>query len=338
MGVLSLPPGRMPSLANSVAAIFAILMTVQLAGCGEQEDISMRAGSELSTQTFEALNLDWRQRRVDRLTEPHGWLSLVGLAMLEPGSRITVGTASDNDVVVSAGPSRWGRVEVDDSGQVRFDVAPDAEVLIDGVAVDSGIMSPGGDGDPTYVEAQGVRAHLVEPGGRTALRVRDPNAPTRTEFVGLDYYSLDPDWRVSAEFIPHPAGSTIQVANVMGQLIEEPNPGIARFTHEGKTISLEAVLEGDELFFIFADRTSGRETYGLGRFLYADLPKDGRVILDFNQAYNPPCAFNEYTTCPLPPQSNRIDAWIRAGEKQYAGTPGVEYPRASPGDRSALEF
>ena len=292
----------------------------------------MRSGSELSTEIFEELNTDWRQRRVARLTEPHGWLSLAGLIMLEPGSRITVGSAPTSDVVVSAGPARWGSIRMADDGQVRFDVAARGEVRIDGEAVASGEMTLGGDGDPVHVEADGVRIHLVEPGGRLALRIRDPRAATRTEFAGLDYYPLDPDWRVAAEFLPHRDGSTIQVANVMGQLVDEPNPGMVRFVHDGKTIALEAVLEGDQLFFIFADRTSGRETYGLGRFLYADLPRDGRVILDFNQAYNPPCAFNAYTTCPLPPQSNRIDAWIRAGEMQYAGKPGLEKPRALPSD------
>lgn len=299
----------------------------------------MRSGSELSAETFESVNIDWRKRRVERLTEPHGWLSLVGLVLLEPGSRTTVGSASANDLVVSSGPARWGSVYVDEDGRVRFDVAAQGEVRIDDENAATAEMTLGGDGDPVRVEAGGVRLHLVAPGGQLALRIRDPQAPTRTDFVGLDYYPLDPDWRVEAEFVPHPADSTIQVANVMGQLIDEPNPGMVQFVHEGKMISLEAVLEDDKLFFIFADRTSGRETYGLGRFLYAELPRDGRVVLDFNQAYNPPCAFNAYTTCPLPPQSNRIDAWIRAGEKQYSGKPGIENPRSLPsGDPGYTSF
>lgn len=309
-----------------------------LAGCQEHGEVSMRAGSELSAETFERVNMDWRERRVARLTEPHGWLSLVGLVMLEADSLTTIGSAPGNDVVVTSGPPRWGQLRVDEGGDVWFDVAAAGEVRVDGAIVDSARMKPGGEGDPTHVESGGVQLHLVDPGGRLALRIRDPGASTRTEFAGIDYYPPDPEWRVAAEFIPHPEGTTMHVANVMGQLIEEPNPGVARFVHEGKTISLEAVLEDDRLFFIFADRTSGRETYGLGRFMYADLPRDGRVILDFNQAYNPPCAFNAYTTCPLPPQSNRIDAWIRAGEKRYAGKPGLEKPRAMPSDAGLSGF
>jgi uncharacterized protein (DUF1684 family) len=313
-------------------AVLRILLpaVLVLAGCQEQEGVSMRSGSELSPETFESVNMDWRKRRVARLTEPHGWLSLAGLIMLQADSVTTVGSDSTNDVVVSSGPARWGSIQVDEDGRVRFDVAVPGGVRIDGEAVTSAEMTLAGDGEPVQVEADDVRIHLVAPGGKLALRIRDPQSSTRTEFVGLDYYPLDPDWRVEAEFIPHPSGSTMQVANVMGQLIEEPNPGMVRFVHEGKTISLEAVLEDDQLFFIFADRTSGRETYGLGRFLYAELPRDGRVVLDFNQAYNPPCAFNAYTTCPLPPQSNRVDVWMRAGEKQYAGKPGLEKPGTMP--------
>lgn len=302
-----------------------------LVACDGHQDVSMLSGEELSTRQFEQLNMDWRERRLDRLTEPHGWLSLVGLRMLEPNSRITVGSGPDNDVEVSAGPARWGTVRVGaGSDDVQFESADAGMVSIGGDHSAIGPMTPGPAGDPVYVESGGVRIQLVIPGGRPALRIRDPQAVTRTGFAGLDHYPLDSSWRVDAEFIAHPEGSTIQVANVMGQLIEEPNPGMVRFMHGGKTITLEAVLEDDRLFFIFADRTSGRETYGLGRFLYSELPKNDRVILDFNQSYNPPCAFNAFTTCPLPPQSNRIDAWIRVGEKQYAGQPGIEAPR-SPG-------
>jgi len=319
---------RLPNVSafGSVVPRLLLPALLGLAGCENHNEISMRSGAELSSETFEEVNMDWRERRVARLTEPHGWLSLAGLVMLQSGSRMTVGSASTNDVVVSSGPDRWGSIQVADDGRVGFEVAAPGAVRIAGEDVVSAEMTPDGDADPVHVEAGGIRLHLVSPGGRLALRIRDPRAVTRTEFAGLDYFPLDRSWRVAAEFIAHPAGSTIQVANVMGQLIEEPNPGMARFVHEGKTISLEAVLEDDQLFFIFADRTSGGETYGLGRFLYAELPRNGRVVLDFNQAYNPPCAFNAYTTCPLPPQSNRIDAWIRAGERQYAGMPGLEAP------------
>jgi len=214
------------------------------------------------------------------------------------------------------------------SRRVEFIAAEAAGVTLDGAPVGRVVLRPGE--DPPTLEAGGVRIHLVEPGGRLALRVRDPQAPPRTGFAGLDYYPLAPEWRVEADFIAHPEGTTMQVANVMGQLIAEPNPGRVEFVRDGQAISLEAVREDDKLFFVFADRTSGTETYGLGRMLYADLPDNGKVVLDFNQAYNPPCAFNAFTTCPLPPQANRVEAWIRAGERKYTGPPGLDEPRAVP--------
>src|SRR6056297_3655594 len=164
---------------------------LMLVGCDNREDASMLSGAELSTQAFENLNADWRQRRVDRLTEPYGWLSLAGLVMLQADSETTVGSGASNDVVVSAGPSRWGSVVVDEAGRVRFDVTAEGEVRIDGTDAASGEMTPAGDGDPVHVEAGGVRIHLVAPGGQLALRVRDPEASTRAEFAGLDYYPLD---------------------------------------------------------------------------------------------------------------------------------------------------
>ena len=323
-------------LAPAMAAFVAAFIATTLTACGDPGDPG--SADDPSAAKFETTNMDWRQRRLERLTAPYGWLSLAALSVLEPGAEMTIGSAGDNDIVVARGPARWGTLQVDpDGASARFDNAAGDAVAFDGRPGASGRLSLLDNGEAQRIEAAEIRMHLIDPGGQLALRVRDPRAPTRIEFAGLDYYALQPEWRVEAEFIEHAETSTLQVANVMGQLIEEPNPGVARFTHNGKQIELEAVQEDDRLFFIFADRTSGRETYGLGRFLYADLPRDGRVTLDFNQAYNPPCAFNAYTTCPLPPESNRIDAWIRAGEKKYAGQAGISTPRPlrSPGKRSA---
>ncbi|MFU8876727.1 MAG: DUF1684 domain-containing protein, partial [Wenzhouxiangellaceae bacterium] len=186
----------------------------------------------------------------------------------------------------------------EDLESATFEVFAADEVLVNGMQrLHADLLLDDEDG-PTRVEAAGIRIHLFQPGEVLALRVRDPQAASRQSFFGLDYYEPEPAWRLKARFVEHPPGTTLRVANVMGQLIDEPNPGRAEFEVDGQAISLEAVLSEDRLFFIFADRTSGNETYGLGRFLYADLPSDGRVLLDFNQSYNPPCAFNAFTTCP----------------------------------------
>ncbi|MDT8408672.1 MAG: DUF1684 domain-containing protein [Wenzhouxiangellaceae bacterium] len=300
-------------------ALLSGLLATVLAGCD-----SSPQGSDSkfeSADAVEALALEWRKGRMERLTEPYGWLSLTGLILLDPGA-YTLGSADDSDIVLARGPASWGRLVVDEQS-ARFERSDGAAVTVDGQSVDRAPMLLDQGSGPTLVEAAGIRIHLVDPGGRLALRVRDPESRPRTEFTGLDYYEIESQWRIEAAFHPHPEGSTLQVANVMGQLIAEPNPGQAVFEKDGQSFALEAIREGDRLFFIFADRTSGRETYGLGRFLYTELPQDGTVVLDFNQTFNPPCAFNSYTSCSLPPQSNRIDTWIRAGEKRYSGKPGI---------------
>lgn len=307
-------------------AVLIALAACMLSACGEGGRAS-HSGEALTDEAFREINVDWRERRLARLTEPYGWLSLIGLVMLDAGGEVRIGSAPGNDIVVPRGPDEWGVLRVDALGRAAVFDASDPSVTVDGRRVDSATLRVDDGDGPTRVGAAGIRMHLVDPGGRLALRIRDPQAPTRTGFRGLDYFPLNREWRIEAEFVPHPEGKTIRLANVMGQLIDEPNPGRIRFLHAGETITLEAVRSGDRLFFIFADRTSGRETYGLGRFLYADLPEDGRVILDFNQAYNPPCAFTAFTTCSLPPPGNRIDVAVRAGELAYEGGSGVSRPR-----------
>jgi uncharacterized protein (DUF1684 family) len=260
----------------------------------------------------------WRKARVERLTQPEGWLSLVGLHWLAEGSQ-TVGRASDNDLVLAVGPDRLGTLTLAD-GRVRLALADGVDARIgDGDAREAELASDA-DGAPTVVRFGRASFVVIERSGRLGLRVRDPDAPTRTGFAGIDYYPIDPAWRIEARFEPHPAGRTIEIASIIDTLEPMANPGALVFEAGGKTHRLEAIDDGSgQLFVIFADRTNGRETYGPGRFLYAPMPEDGRTTLDFNRAYNPPCAFNAYSTCPLPPPENRLDLAVTAGEKKYTG-------------------
>ena len=321
-------PDRRRALTGARLAACAALLA--LAGCGGGEGGDPSGSEGIAADPVDALErdvMDWRERRLNRLVEPYGYLSLVGLVMLEPGDYV-LGAADTADIVVPRGPSRWGTLVVPDAGgEVRFRVDPAAAgaVTIDGDAVESAALVAGD--EPTLIEADEVRAHLVAPGDRIGVRIRDPQAPTRTGFAGLDYFPIDPALRVEGRWVAHEPGRTVTVANVLGQLIEEPNPGRVEFELEGVRHSLEAIDSDDDLFYIVADRTSGRETYGLGRFLYTDWPDaEGRVVLDFNRLYNPPCAFNAFTTCPLPPPGNRLDAWLRAGELTYSGPAGLTEP------------
>ncbi|MCK7593765.1 DUF1684 domain-containing protein [Pseudomarimonas salicorniae] len=265
----------------------------------------------------------WHAARIERLKQPAGWLSLVGLHWIEEG-RHAVGAGEDNDIVLNTGPARLGTIERAGDG-VHFTPDPSAGVAISPPAEGRVRLDPGGEHDPTVVSFNGGDASfvLIERSGRYGLRVRDAQAPTRTGFIGIERFPVDPAYRVEARFLPHPEGKTIDIASVINTLEPMANPGVLEFELNGEVHRLEAILEapGDESYFvIFADRTNREQTYGAGRFVYTDgLPRDGKVVLDFNKAYNPPCALNAYSTCPLPPPENRMDTAVDAGEKRYLG-------------------
>lgn len=263
----------------------------------------------------------WRAQRVERLKAPAGWLSLVGLHWIEPGKH-TVGKALDNDVVLATGPAHLGTVSLDGT-TLTFEPATDGGASIDGTPVAAATaLAPDSSGNPTVVTFDGGEANfqVIERGGRYGLRVKDARAPTRTGFTGIQNYAIDPAWRLDATFEAHPPGKTIPIVNVLGMTEPMANPGGVSFAKDGKTYRLEAIDEGDgQYFLIFADRTNKKDTYGAGRFLYAAPAVDGKTVVDFNKAYNPPCAFNAYSTCPLPPPENRLDIAVTAGEKRYAG-------------------
>ena len=264
----------------------------------------------------------WHAERIERLTAPEGWLSLVGFHWVEPGEH-SIGRGAGCDIPLATGPDRLGRVRLDDTG-LHFSPAPGIAARVGESVVEGEIaLATSADGQPDRVyfdDGQSSFEALVR-GGRIALRVRDARAETRTGFVGIERFAPDPGWRFEARFEPHPEGQTIEIANVLGQLEPMPNQGVLVFERDGREFRLETVAEGDgRLFVIFADRSNGTDTYGAGRFVYAEPPDaDGRSVLDFNQAYNPPCAFTAHSTCPLPPPENRMDIRVESGELRYTG-------------------
>jgi len=169
------------------------------------------------------------------------------------------------------------------------------------------------------LELRTIQFHLIRRGDRLGVRSKDSESPVRTEFRGIEHYPASWEWRVEGRFEPYEPPKHVPVPTVLGTVDDELSPGAVVFEAEGRTLRLD-VLEGadeHEVFVIFGDTTNGTETYGGGRFLYADLEPGGRLVLDFNKAYNPPCAFTPYATCPLPPKQNRLPLAIRAGEKKY---------------------
>jgi uncharacterized protein (DUF1684 family) len=264
----------------------------------------------------------WRQQRVARLTSETGWLTLVGLYWLRAGEN-TFGRASGNRIVLDhpALPETAGRFLVRD-GRVAFEASPGAEVTHDGMPVKTIAMTPDSQGTPTVLAIGSLRFFIIERAGRLGVRIRDVEHPARKHFAGIEYFPVREDWIVEARFEPYPPDRRIPIVNILGMTEDMVTPGAVVFAKDGREYRLDAILEApddEELFIMFADATSGRETYGAGRFLYLPMPKDGRVTIDFNRAYNPPCAFNEFATCPLPPPQNRLPIRVEAGEKKYAG-------------------
>jgi uncharacterized protein (DUF1684 family) len=177
-------------------------------------------------------------------------------------------------------------------------------------------------GEPTEVRHGSFLFYVIQRGDRWAVRVKDSESPLRTGFGGLEYFPLRADWRVEARLERAPAGATIPVPNILGNVDDSPSQGAVVFERDGEQVRLAAIDEGDgRLFLVFGDATNGKTTYGGGRFVYADPPPPGsdRVVVDFNKAYNPPCVFTPYSTCPLPPPGNRLTGSVEAGEKLWAG-------------------
>lgn len=261
-----------------------------------------------------------RTKRLERLTKPDGWLTLVGLHFL-PDGESTVGKAPDNTIVLAAGPDRLGRMARGADGRVTFQPDATAEVLVDGQPALHAELRAGSAGrPPTLVTSGTLSVFLIERDGRQALRVRNSAAPRRKNFLGLEYYAADPAWRIEANWVPFDPPQEVPIVNILGKSSPSKVTGKAVFTHAGQTVELWPLDEGagEPLFLIFADATSENETYAM-RFLTVPPPKDGKVILDFNLAINPPCAFTPFATCPLPPKQNRLPFAVTAGEKKYRG-------------------
>lgn len=262
----------------------------------------------------------WRAERLSRLVSPSGWLSLIGLHFLEEGEN-DVGSDKDNDIVLAAGPKNLGTVVLEESGRVMLRVTPGAGVRVNGREVLSAELVPEGRGAMTTVSAGTMSFYVVVRGEKYGLRVKDSESPRLKNFVGIDHFPIDESWRITADWVPFPKPREVMIGNILGQESPALVLGKVVFERDGQTYELLPLQEtlGEPLFLIIADETSGKETYGAARFIYADPPVDGKVIIDFNKAINPPCAFTPFATCPLPPKENVLPIAVTAGEKDYAG-------------------
>lgn len=263
----------------------------------------------------------WHTERAASLTKEDGWLTLVGLFWLKEGEN-RLGSDQANDIRLPQGkaPQFAGSLRVE-KGVVTLVAQPQSGITSAGQPVTSLVLKSDADEEPTVLNLGTLSFYLIKRGDQLGLRVKDKENPARTNFAGLDYFPVDSKWLIASKFEPYNPPKMIPITNVLGMVEDQPSPGRLVFDVAGKPYSLDAIAEQGtkELFVIFKDETSGKETYGAGRYLYAD-PADasGIVQLDFNKAYNPPCAFTSFATCPLPPMQNKLAMRVEAGEKQYA--------------------
>ncbi len=258
----------------------------------------------------------WRAKREATLKAEDGWLSVAGLFWLKEGYN-RVGASPTNNIRLPRGPANAAIITMR-VGKVHLVANPGVTVTVNGKPVTAADLQSDQDhATPDLVAIGNLKFFVIHRGARNAIRLKDPEAPTRKEFTGLQWFPIQPDWKIEAKFVPYPTPKKLVFDTMIGEKEEDLSPGYAEFQRAGQQIRLEATVEGDALFFVFRDKTAGKTTYPAARFLYTEMPQDGKVTLDFNRAYNPPCAFTSFATCPLPTPQNRLIIEIPAGEKMY---------------------
>ena len=271
---------------------------------------------------------EWHQSRVKSLKSETGWLNLAGLFWLNEGKN-SLGRGSDFDLAfpVADAPADLGTLYLE-KGDVRFVPNVAKTVLVDGKPVTEPLVIFSPNTKPTILANGSLRWFIIKRGEKYGVRLRDLESPYLKEFQTIDRFPVDESWRVKARFEAPSSPKTIPIIDVLGITSQQPLAGTLVFDRAGKTYRLDAVGEGEKLFILFGDNTNTHETYGSGRFLYADKPvsatgsagsatEKGLITLDFNQAINPPCAFTPYATCPIPPKQNKLALAVTAGEKRY---------------------
>ena len=292
-------------------------MTVVLAAmCGCRDESKEAPPSLPDADRANAAVQKWRAEHEAEYRRD--FVSIAGLEILKPGEN-TAGSAKTNDIVLPPStPPTLGRFTLEGE-RVRFAPAPGVQVLLRDKPVTTAVeVRDDRTPDPDALVIGDVRLVVHVSGKSRSIRVRDPNGPLAREFVGFTWFPIDEKYRVIGRFIKDPQPQRFKVVNTYGDVDEYESEGVVEFTLQGQTLRLRPFTTRPKRFyFVFRDASSGQETYETARFLYSDLRDEGTTVLDFNMAYNPPCAFNPYTTCPIPLPENRLPVKILAGEKAY---------------------
>jgi uncharacterized protein (DUF1684 family) len=303
-----------------------VSLLLVLSACS-REEAGSRQQDPAPDPTFLADDAAWRQERRQDLLRPDGWTSLVGLHWLELKAHY-LGSGAGSGIRLAVGPPKMGMLE-QKQGHLFFTAESDAALTLDGKPMKGRVeLKSDHDAAPSVVgfdEGKGLLT-VIKRGERYGLRIKHADAPTRLQFAGLEYWPAEAGWKITGKFVPHPPGKTMPIVDIIGTSSDAPNPGAVEFERDGKRYRIEAMGEpGGGLFLVLADRTSGHGSYPAGRFMDTPAPDaQGNVVLDFNRAYNPPCAFTTFATCPLPPPENRLDLAITAGEKAYTHTAAAQ--------------
>ena len=298
-----------------IFSIIFIALQIVLTGCISKQEIDYSMYKKEIEQ--------WQQKRSENLQRDNGWLTLCGLFWLNEGEN-KMGTDTTNEIIFP--PERSSKYAGSiflKNGELRLVSAKGT-----GIKVNDSLISEikittdeNGKARPTFMDLGSLTFFVIQRGEKLGVRIRDKQNSARLNFKGLEYYPIDLKRRFEAKFEPYNPVKIIPIVNVLNQVSNDTCPGALVFKVEGKTHRLDALKEDKELFIIFHDETAGKETYGMGRFLYANLPDSNKiVVLDFNRAYNPPCAFTVFATCPTPPEQNYLPIRVEAGEKKYAGS------------------
>jgi len=301
----SLASGHFPRkiFPNKLAVIVAALVIFVLPA------LSVQPPDPAYLQSFEK----WKGELVDDLKQ--NWLVLAGLFWLKPGAN-TFGSANDNSIVLPSGPAHAGVFQVQ-GDSVSVELQKDAQAKIDGKPATQATLQADVTGKANVIEMGSLRMHLIQRGKRLGIRVKDLNSEAARNYAGPIFFPLDMTYRVTGTFVPSDGKKTVDVPNVLGDVTPTPIAGEVKFKLNGQDLTLTA-LSGDPakgLSFVIGDLSGKKETYPGGRFLDTDPVVDGKVVLDFNRAYNPPCAVTPYATCPLAPKENRLPVAVTAGEK-----------------------
>ena len=288
-----------------------ILFIILLSSCTQKQD-----------EQYVSNIKEWQRQRIESLTDPESWLSLSGLFWLREGEN-SFGAAKNNQIVFPGNnlPAQIG-ITILKADSVYTKIRPDVKVFCDNKPVSFIKMIPDVEKNKTVLRLASLSWFIIKRGDKYAIRLRDSENPAIKNFKGIQTFPIDKKWRVKARMEFYDPPKKVEIPTVLGTIVEEESPGALLFEINGKNYRLDPLgkKSDKQLFIIFSDETSGWETYGGGRFLEVDnVDSNGITYIDFNKAYNPPCAFSDYATCPLPPQQNKLKLRIEAGEKKYSG-------------------